>query len=71
MNKTLTFNQNGVDVLSIDGNNQKIVMKDFGITMLGALESDINMNGKTITNLGQPEVGNSVATKDYVDGFID
>jgi len=46
-------------------------MKDFGITMLGALESDINMNGKTITNLGQPEVGNSVATKDYVDGFID
>ena len=46
-------------------------MKDYGITMLGTLESDLNMNGKTITNLGQPEVGNSVATKDYVDNFMD
>jgi len=46
-------------------------MKDYGITMLGTLESDLNMNGKTITNLGQPEAGNSVATKEYVDNFMD
>ena len=58
-------------MFTIDGNNNKIVMNEYGITMLGNLESNINLNGNTITNVGTPLDGNSIVNKAYVDDFID
>ena len=37
LNKTMTFTQGSQDVFIIDGNNSRLVIKDYGVSILGPI----------------------------------
>lgn len=67
----MTFTSGGVDIMSIDGNNNKMVIKDYGLSILGPIENTLNMNGNTFINVGAPTEPGSLVNKTYVDSFFD
>lgn len=71
LNKDLTFTQDGKDIFTIDGNNEAIVMKEYGLTLLSKLNNNIDMNGNNLVNIANITDPTSVVNKTYVDTFFD